>query len=216
MTLWTFIYHLIPLYTHTPINVYKNNNQQHTFRQHTNVVPPEAGCNINWDQLHTKVLGSTRLPPLTRLPVRAAKLLFWGRFWGFWKNGGFWRCFWLCFFLGGDMCVFFVSFLLDWELFFKFYFLDVRVDYWMFFLFWFQIAILKLKMLVITLFAFCSAVDIYVHIYIHSNLSYLMISRHFTHTRWCSICRSPVWMMRWCKMGHCEVIKIKYCEYQQE
>lgn len=29
----------------------------------------EAGCNINWDQLHTKVLGSTRLPPLTRLPA---------------------------------------------------------------------------------------------------------------------------------------------------
>lgn len=29
----------------------------------------EAGCNVNWDQLHTKVLGNTRLPPLTRLPV---------------------------------------------------------------------------------------------------------------------------------------------------
>eukprot|EP00438_Fugacium_kawagutii_P020684 Skav232333 [mRNA] locus=scaffold1704:191581:199177:+ [translate_table: standard] len=29
----------------------------------------EAGCNINWDQLHTKVLGGTRLPPLTRLPA---------------------------------------------------------------------------------------------------------------------------------------------------
>eukprot|EP00435_Cladocopium_sp_Y103_P045107 s1042_g12.t2 len=29
----------------------------------------EAGVNINWDQLHTKVFGNTRLPPLTRLPV---------------------------------------------------------------------------------------------------------------------------------------------------
>ena len=28
----------------------------------------EAGVNINWDVLTTKVLGATHLPPLTRLP----------------------------------------------------------------------------------------------------------------------------------------------------
>lgn len=206
---------------YTPINVWQNkksNQHTHTHKKTRNphqfffvrkkVVPifapakekdlqpplPEAGCNINWDQLHTKVLGSTRLPPLTRLPVRAPQVLGLFFFGGGKREVGIGRelgkrrlWLWLCFFfqfLFFGICILFCLIYVGLRLVF------LNLIFWHargllhVFSFGFQVAV---KMVVIALF--CWEVLLMEEIWISSRYIVYHISwfAGILHNRWCSI-----------------------------